>query len=167
MSGEEGSDGAWISAHLHISLNICILVLHLIFIFQNFCILVLPLVCILKLLHICFAFGLYLSEHLHTLLVLPLITYLTPWKPLLLGEVFFSFCLWFVVDVYEVFRRFQKTICVECWMDQWRLWLASKSKWGKEYKASPAASTEISPSLLYPPSHGVDLQWWWKEHLRG
>ena len=34
MSGEEGSDGAWISAHLHISLNICILVL--------------PLVCILN-----------------------------------------------------------------------------------------------------------------------
>ena len=71
-----------------------------------------------KHLHICFAFGLYFSEHLHTLLVLPLITYRTPRKPLLLGEAFFSFCLWFVVDVYEVFRRFQKTICVECWMDQ-------------------------------------------------
>ena len=64
-----------------------------------------------KHLHICLAFGLYLSEHLHTLLVLPLIT-----NPP--GEVLFSFCLWFVVDVCEVFRRFQKPICVECWMDQ-------------------------------------------------
>ena len=44
-----------------------------------------------KHLHICFAIGLYLSEHLHKLLVLPLITYPTPRKPLLLGEVFFFF----------------------------------------------------------------------------